>query len=413
MITASGLPFVSSARASSGDSTTTIWSGPLALRPDHLDVVRGGRRARRGGRCRRSGAPRRAPSRRAGRRRRRRCRPRRSQFSRTAGATPCAERTQIAPGGHLVLVVDEDGAEPLEPADDVVVVDDVVADVDRRAVLLEQPLDDLDRAVDAGAERARRGEQDAAHSAAPSRAPSARGGRRASARRRRGRLARRAPSRKPERARAAVGRDRLRRAGRAARSGVSLIARTQPRRRPVAASTPLSMSTASAPVALVQAAALGRVVDEPVDGEDRPRPRARDAEPVPLPEHGAVLVDDRGSRRSPCRSRGRSGRRRRRTRRARPPGRRGGRRRRPGRCGSRPAARPAPPGRSRRRASARQRPRHAPDGLLHARGRRVGGRRLEPGVDPAVLAARVVARARTTPTRCSRAAPRRSGRSRR
>src|SRR6266511_2452469 len=42
--------------------------------------------------------------------------------------------------------------------------------------------------------------------------------------------------------------------------------------------------------------------------------------------------------------------------------------------------------------SPRQRPRHAPHHLLHAPGRLVGGRRLEPGVDPAVLAARVVAR---------------------
>ena len=66
----------------------------------------------------------------------------------------------------LVLRLDEDRAEPLEAAQDVVVVDDRVADVDRRAVLLEQPLDDLDRAVDAGAERARRGEEDAAPHAA-------------------------------------------------------------------------------------------------------------------------------------------------------------------------------------------------------------------------------------------------------
>src|SRR3712207_7930695 len=35
----------------------------------------------------------------------------------------------------LVLVLDEDGPEPLEAADDVVVVHDLVADVDRRAVL--------------------------------------------------------------------------------------------------------------------------------------------------------------------------------------------------------------------------------------------------------------------------------------
>ena len=61
----------------------------------------------------------------------------------------------------LVLRLDEHRAEPFEAAQDVVVVDDRVADVDRRAVLLEQALDDLDRAVDAGAERARRREQDA------------------------------------------------------------------------------------------------------------------------------------------------------------------------------------------------------------------------------------------------------------
>ena len=73
----------------------------------------------------------------------------------------------------LLLIVHENGAELLEPADDVVVVDDVVADVDRRPVLLEQALDDLDRPVDAGAERPRRGEQDAAaaHPGLPSGAP--------------------------------------------------------------------------------------------------------------------------------------------------------------------------------------------------------------------------------------------------
>ena len=75
-------------------------------------------------------------------------------------------------------MVDEDRAEPFEPLDHVVVVDDLVADVDRRSVLLEQDLDDLDRAVDPGAERARRGEQDLAYldhpfAASPSR-PSAR-----------------------------------------------------------------------------------------------------------------------------------------------------------------------------------------------------------------------------------------------
>ena len=60
-------------------------------------------------------------------------------------------------GRDVVLVVDEDGAEPLEPLDHMVVVDDLVAHVDRRPVLLQQDLDDLDRAVDSGAERARGG----------------------------------------------------------------------------------------------------------------------------------------------------------------------------------------------------------------------------------------------------------------
>ena len=62
--------------------------------------------------------------------------------------------------GNLRLVLDEDGAELLQPADHVLVVDDLVAHVHRRAVLLQQPLDDLDRTVDARAERARRSEQD-------------------------------------------------------------------------------------------------------------------------------------------------------------------------------------------------------------------------------------------------------------
>jgi hypothetical protein len=51
----------------------------------------------------------------------------------------------------LVLVLDEDRPEPLEVPDDMLVVDDLVADVDRRPVLFQQPLDDLDRTVDAGA----------------------------------------------------------------------------------------------------------------------------------------------------------------------------------------------------------------------------------------------------------------------
>ena len=54
-------------------------------------------------------------------------------------------------GGHLRLLVDEDRAARLEIADDVDVVDDLLADVDRRAVVLERLLDRLDGALDTGA----------------------------------------------------------------------------------------------------------------------------------------------------------------------------------------------------------------------------------------------------------------------
>jgi hypothetical protein len=52
-------------------------------------------------------------------------------------------------------VLDEDRAEPLQPADDVLVVNDLMAHVDRWPVLLEQPFYDLDGAVDARAKRPR------------------------------------------------------------------------------------------------------------------------------------------------------------------------------------------------------------------------------------------------------------------
>ena len=62
--------------------------------------------------------------------------------------------------GHLVELVDEHRAHRRQPVDDEAVVDDLVADIDRRAEPLERELDDLDRAVDAGAKSARRGDQD-------------------------------------------------------------------------------------------------------------------------------------------------------------------------------------------------------------------------------------------------------------
>jgi hypothetical protein len=64
------------------------------------------------------------------------------------------------PVGHLVELVDEDGAPLLQPLDHIAVVDDLMADIDRRPIARQRLLDDLDRAIDAGAETAGRGQQD-------------------------------------------------------------------------------------------------------------------------------------------------------------------------------------------------------------------------------------------------------------
>ena len=79
----------------------------------------------------------------------------------TALATPWAEKiTGRSPAGASASSLDEDDALSLERVDDVFVVDDLVAHVDRRAVDLERPLDHVDRAHDAGAEAARSAEND-------------------------------------------------------------------------------------------------------------------------------------------------------------------------------------------------------------------------------------------------------------
>ena len=62
--------------------------------------------------------------------------------------------------GDLVELLDEDRALRLQALDHVAVVHDLVAHIDRRAEALERLLDDLDGAVDAGAEAARGAEQD-------------------------------------------------------------------------------------------------------------------------------------------------------------------------------------------------------------------------------------------------------------
>jgi hypothetical protein len=62
--------------------------------------------------------------------------------------------------GHLVVLLDEDGPALLQRLDDVLVVHDLLADVDRRPVGLQRLLDRDDGPVDAGAVAARGSEQD-------------------------------------------------------------------------------------------------------------------------------------------------------------------------------------------------------------------------------------------------------------
>ena len=58
-------------------------------------------------------------------------------------------------GGHVLELLDEDGALGLQLLDHEAVVDDLVADVNRRPILLQRPLDNLDSPFDAGTEAAR------------------------------------------------------------------------------------------------------------------------------------------------------------------------------------------------------------------------------------------------------------------
>ena len=62
--------------------------------------------------------------------------------------------------GHLVQLLDEHGTQPTELVHHVAVVDDLVADIDRRAVPAQRFLDHVDRPLDPGAESARAGEED-------------------------------------------------------------------------------------------------------------------------------------------------------------------------------------------------------------------------------------------------------------
>jgi hypothetical protein len=64
------------------------------------------------------------------------------------------------PFRDLGLLIDEDRSPLLQLADDVLVVNDLLADVDGLAVELESALDRLHGAIDAGAVAARRREED-------------------------------------------------------------------------------------------------------------------------------------------------------------------------------------------------------------------------------------------------------------
>ena len=66
-------------------------------------------------------------------------------------------------GRDLVQLVDEHRAARAQILDHVAVVHDFVTDIDRRAVFLQRPLDDLDRPLDAGAKAAGLGQDDANH----------------------------------------------------------------------------------------------------------------------------------------------------------------------------------------------------------------------------------------------------------
>ena len=75
--------------------------------------------------------------------------------------TPCAEKiTGASVVRNLVELLDEDRALALQALDHVLVMDDLVAHIDRRAVFRERLLDRVDGAHHAGAEAARRAEQD-------------------------------------------------------------------------------------------------------------------------------------------------------------------------------------------------------------------------------------------------------------
>src|SRR3546814_1098822 len=61
--------------------------------------------------------------------------------------------------GDLIERFDENRALRLQRVNDIAVVHNLVPDIDRRAIFLQREFDDADRAIDAGAETARRRDQ--------------------------------------------------------------------------------------------------------------------------------------------------------------------------------------------------------------------------------------------------------------
>src|SRR3546814_1448332 len=61
--------------------------------------------------------------------------------------------------GDLIERFDENRALRLQRVNDIAVVHNLVPDIDRRAIFLQREFDDADRAIDAGAENARRRDQ--------------------------------------------------------------------------------------------------------------------------------------------------------------------------------------------------------------------------------------------------------------
>src|SRR5436190_8594794 len=148
-------------------------------------------------------------------------------------------------GGHVILRVDEDRAHAFEALHNMVVVDDLMAHVDRRPMLGEQALDDLDRPVDTRAERPRCSEEHALAHVTASRLFNARRAFATACAVSSGERAK--PRTKPRTSGSPFAFTASPRPA-SLLVGVSLIARMQPASLPLRASVPDSMSTASAPV---------------------------------------------------------------------------------------------------------------------------------------------------------------------